>query len=165
MAQFVYVLLNNPNIRTVIDTVTSKLVLILGRFSPERKVVLDALRGCLRSLNYLPVVFDFDKPASRDLTETVSSLAHLSRFVIADITDAKSIPQELMAIVPSLPSVPVQPILLKHQLEYAMFSRFRRFPWVLPVFIYEDNDHLMSAVEAQVINPLEAKVQEQRQGG
>ena len=63
--------LNNKKIREVIDTITSKLVLILGRFTPERKAILDALRDTLRERNYLPVVFDFDKPASRDLTETV----------------------------------------------------------------------------------------------
>jgi hypothetical protein len=36
-------LLNNQEIRDVIDTITSKAVLILGRFTPERKEVLDGL--------------------------------------------------------------------------------------------------------------------------
>jgi uncharacterized protein YjbI with pentapeptide repeats len=63
VAQFIYLLLNNERIREVIDTITSKVVLILGRFTPERKAVLDALRDMLRERNYLPVLFDFDKPA------------------------------------------------------------------------------------------------------
>jgi hypothetical protein len=138
MAQFIYLLLNNQKIRSVIDTITSKVVLILGRFTLQRKQVLDAIRDALRRRDYLPVVFDFDTPANRDITETVSTLAHMSRFVIADITDAKSIPQELLAIVPDLPSVPVQPLLQKGTDEYGMFEHFRRFPWVLEVFRYED---------------------------
>ena len=112
VAQFIYLLLNNKKIRDVIDTITSKVVLILGRFTPERKAILDTLRDTLRERNYLPVVFDFDKPASRDLTETVRTLAHLARFIIADITDPRSIPQELQAIVPDL-AVPVQPIIAR----------------------------------------------------
>jgi hypothetical protein len=59
VAQFIYLLLNNAEIRRVIDTITSKVVLILGRFSPERKAVLDALRKDLRKHDYLPVLFDF----------------------------------------------------------------------------------------------------------
>ncbi len=35
VAQFIYLLLHNQNIRDVIDTITSKAVLILGRFKPE----------------------------------------------------------------------------------------------------------------------------------
>jgi len=62
IAQFIYLMLNNQKIRDVIDAVTSKAVLILGRFTPERKQVLDALRDELRKRNYLPIVFDFDKP-------------------------------------------------------------------------------------------------------
>lgn len=125
VAQFIYLLLDNERVRDVIDTVTSKVVLILGRFSPDRKVVLDQLKLKLRLLGYSPVLFDFEGPESRDITETVSILAHLSRFVIADITDARSIPQELAAIVPTLPSVPVQPIIQVGASEYGMFEHFK----------------------------------------
>src|SRR6266496_1511066 len=160
IAQFIYLLLNNAEIREVIDTITSKVVLILGRFSPVRKGVLDTLRDELRKRNYTPVLFDFEKPASRDLTETVSTLAHMARFVIADITDAKSIPQELMLIVPNLPSVPVQPLILNSQHEYSMFEHFTRFPWVLPVYQYRDQASLLQSLKENIIEPAEKKVKE-----
>ena len=107
VAQFIYLLLNNERIRGVIDTITSKVVLILGRFTPERKVVLDAIRDELRKQDYLPVLFDFEKPASKDLTGTISTLANMARFVIADLTDPSSVPHELATLVPST-VVPVQ---------------------------------------------------------
>ena len=69
VAQFIYLLLNNAKIRNVIDSITSKAVLILGRFTPDRKAILDALRAALRAKAYLAILFDFDKPSSRDLTE------------------------------------------------------------------------------------------------
>lgn len=114
VAQFIYLLLNNERIRHVIDTITSKVVLILGRFTPERKVVLDAIREKLRERDYLPVLFDFEKPESKDLTGTVSTLANMARFIIADLTDPSSVPHELATVVPST-VVPVQPILLEEQ--------------------------------------------------
>ena len=157
VAQFIYLLLNNNKIRHVIDSITSKVVLILGRFSPERKAILDALREELRKHNYTPVLFDFEKPSSRDVTETVSILAHLARFVIADITDAKSIPQELKTIVPNVPSVPVQPLILNSQHEYGMFEHFTRFPWVLPVYRYTDEIGLLQSLTEKVIVPAEQK--------
>lgn len=160
IAQFVYLLLNNAEIREVIDTITSKVVLILGRFTEERKPVLDALRDELRKRNYLPILFDFDKPASRDLTETVSTLAHMARFVIADITEAKSIPQELMTIVPNLPSVPVQPLILNSQHEYGMFEHFTRFSWVLPLYRFTDEVSLLQSLQEKIIAPAEQKAKE-----
>jgi hypothetical protein len=126
VAQFIYLLLHNEKIRDVIDTVAKKAVLILGRFTPERKAVLDAIREELRSRGYLPILFDFEKPANLGLTQTVSTLAHMAKFIIADITDAKSIPAELVHIVPQLPSVPVQPLILSSDYEYALFC-IRRF--------------------------------------
>jgi len=160
VAQFIYLLLNNKKIREVIDTITSKAVLILGRFTPERKAVLDALRDELRTHGYLPILFDFDKPASRDITETISTLAHLARFVIADLTDAKSIPQELSIIVPNLPSVPVQPMILTSQHEYGMFEHFTRYAWVLPVYRYTDEASLLKSLQESVIEPAEQKAQD-----
>jgi hypothetical protein len=83
VAQFICLLLHNQKIRDVIGTITSKVVLILGRFTDERKAVLDALRDELRNRNLLPILFDFSIPASRDVRETIKTLASLARFVIA----------------------------------------------------------------------------------
>ncbi len=157
VGQFINLLLHNEKIRHVIDTITSKVVLILGRFTDERKKVLNAIRDELRNCDYLPVVFDFDKPARRDLTETISTLAHMARFIIADITDAKSIPQELQAIVPNLPSVPIQPLLLGSATEYGMFEHFRRYPWVLEICRYHDPDELIQSIQTKIIAPAEEK--------
>jgi uncharacterized protein YjbI with pentapeptide repeats len=164
VAQFIHLLLYNEKIRHVIDTITSKVVLILGRFAPERKAVLDAIRNELRRRNYLPVLFDFEKPASRDITETISTLAHMARFVIADITDARSIPQELERIVPGLPSVPIQPLLQTSANEYGMFEHFKRYPWVLEILRYKDLDDLLKSLNRKVIVPAETKAKELRKG-
>jgi uncharacterized protein YjbI with pentapeptide repeats len=160
MAQFVYLLLNNERIRDVINTITSKVVLILGRFTPERKAILNAIREELRRRDYLPILFDVEKPDSRDITETVSTLAHMARFVIADITGAKSIPQELQSIVPNLPSVPVQPLLMVSDSEYGMFEHFKRYPWVLKTHIYNNIESLISSLVEKVIVPAELKAME-----
>jgi hypothetical protein len=119
----------------VIDTITSKAVLILGRFTDERKAVLDALREELRKRDYLPILFDFEKPRDRDTDETIKLLAGMARFVIADIS-AKSVLQELRAIVPDVPSLPVQPIILATQDDPGMFDHYRHMQWFLPVHRY-----------------------------
>jgi uncharacterized protein YjbI with pentapeptide repeats len=162
IAQLIYLFLNNGKIRNVIETVTTKAVLILGRFTDERKKVLDSIRDELRQRNFLPIVFDFEKPSSRDLTETISILAKLSRYVIADLTDAKSIPQELSHIIPFLTKLPVIPILLQGQREYGMFEHWKSYPWVLPIYEYADEEHLLSTLTEGVIEPAEQKLQELR---
>src|SRR5262249_10821458 len=85
VAQFIYLLLANDTVRRVIDSITSKVVLILGRFTEARKPVLDAIRHHLRNKDYVPVIFDFDKPATRDTEETITLLARMARFIVADV--------------------------------------------------------------------------------
>jgi uncharacterized protein YjbI with pentapeptide repeats len=161
VAQFVYLLLSNEKIRHVIDTITSKVVLILGRFTGERKLVLDAIRDELRKRDYLPILFDFQKPESKDLTGTVTTLANLARFVIADLTDPSSVPHELVSIAPGI-VVPVQTLLLRGQREYSMFADLkRRYHWVLEPYQYESQVLLMENLD-EVINPAEAKAEELR---
>jgi uncharacterized protein YjbI with pentapeptide repeats len=157
VALFIDLMLRNQKVREVIETITSKMVLILGRFTDERKSVLDALREELRRRAYVPILFDFDKPASRDSTETISLLARMARFILADITDASSLLQELSVIVPDLPSVPVQPLVLKGSGEYAMFEHYTRYPWVLPIHRYETKDQLITVLGEQVIEPAERR--------
>jgi hypothetical protein len=124
--------------------------------------VLDRIRGVLRRENYLPVMFDFEGPRNRDLQETVTTLARLARFIIVDITDPKSVPQELISIVPALPSVPVQPLLQRGYEPWAMFGAVAMYPWVLPLHRYEGAEELLASLAEKVIAPAEAKAEEQR---
>jgi uncharacterized protein YjbI with pentapeptide repeats len=160
VAQFIYLLLRNEKLREVIGTITSKAVLILGRFTPERKVVLNAIREELRKRDRLPILFDFTAPTGQTLLETVLTLAHMARFVIADLTDAKSILQELTAIVPYNPTLAVQPIILASQEEPGMWDFFRRFPWVLKPYRYHNLDEVRASLEDKIIAPAALKAGE-----
>lgn len=163
VAQIIYLFLKNKKVSRAIDTFTSKVVLILGRFTPERKSVLDAIRDVLaREYDYVPVIFDFSKPASRNTIETVSFLAGMARFIIADITDPKSIPQELGRIVPTLPNVPVQPLLQEGFDPWGMFDAIKSFPWVLPIARYATLQQLLLGLLERVIAPAEKKLAEIR---
>jgi hypothetical protein len=159
-------MLHNEKLRRVIDAITSKVVLILGCFSAERKLVLDALRDELRkpARNYVPVVFDFEQPASRTTDETITLLARMARFVIADISDAKSVLQELRGIVPDCPTIPVQPIIVEGQDEPGMFDFLEKYPWFLKVYRYPTATQLLADLDNHVIRALEVKATELRSG-
>jgi len=163
VAQFIYLLLNNPKIRDVIDTVAKTAVLILGRFTLERKAILDAIKEALRTNGYLPILFDFEKPHSRNFTETVSTLAHLSRFIIADLTDPSSVPHELATIVPTLviPFIPLFHQIDRASREYAMFRDLSiGRTWVLPIHHYTTPEDLLATLQTHIIQPAEMKAQE-----
>jgi hypothetical protein len=115
------------------------------------------LRKDLRHRGYLPILFDFDVPANRDITETVSLLARLARFIVADLTNPSSIPKELEVIVPGL-AVPVQPLLQGARRPYTMFKDYWKYDWVLPVHRYEGLEPLLASMKEKVIGPAEAKV-------
>ena len=120
VAQFVYLLLHNEKIRDVIDTIGKKGVLLLGRFTEGRMVVLERLREKLRDLGFVPMVFNFGKLETKDFTETVRLLASLSKFVIVDITNPRSARLELQATVPQC-MVPFVPIIQQPQEPFSMF--------------------------------------------
>jgi uncharacterized protein YjbI with pentapeptide repeats len=154
VAQFVYLILNNKEIRDVINTLTSKTVLILGRFAlPERKLILDALRDKLREYDLLPIVFDFNRPTDKDFTETIKTLAGLSYFVIADVTNPKSSPLELQATVPDY-QIPFVPIIQEGEQPFAMMvDLHKKYNWVLEPRSYDSIDTLMKALKPGIIDP------------
>jgi hypothetical protein len=105
----------------------------------------------------LPILFDFEKPSTRDLQETIVNLAGMSRFILADISDPKSIPQELAVIVPQFRSVRVQPLLQSGYEPWAMYDHIKRYGWVLPLHIYSNQEKLLEDLKEQVIVPAESK--------
>ena len=163
VAQFIYLILNNEAIRDVINTLTSKSVLILGRFSiPERKGILDALRNKLREYNLLPIVFDFDRPTDKDFTETIKTLAGLCYFVIADITNPKSSPLELQATVPDY-QIPFVPIIQEGEQPFAMMVDLqKKYDWVLDTLSYNSIETLIKALKPAIIDPAIQKHNELR---
>jgi hypothetical protein len=158
VAQFVYLLLHNEKIRNIIDTIGKKGVLLLGRFTEGRIQILERLREKLRSLGFVPMVFNFDKPETKDFTETVRLLANLSHFVIVDITNPRSAPLELQATVPDY-MIPFVPILEEGQDPFAMFVDLQnKYDWVLePVIRYSSVDRLVEVLEDKIVRPAEAK--------
>lgn len=152
--------LNAAERAAVLSQISRSQVFILGRFDPAHKAILDALQAALaqHSAQYRPMLFDFDKPTERNLTEAVRTYAITSRFVIADISAPRCTPHELMAIVPNAPSIPVVPIIQQDEEPYAMFNDLRAYPWVLPVVKYRDAKDLVRRLEKAVIGPAEARL-------
>jgi hypothetical protein len=151
VAQFIYLLLHNENIRHVINTVSQKAVLILGRFTPERKAILEAIRTWLREKDYVPILFDFEKPSQRDFDETVKVLAGMSRFIIADITNPSSSPLELAVIVPDY-MIPLVPIIQKGEREFSMFRGLQqKYWWVQELVEYPSPAALLREMEWEVV--------------
>lgn len=152
VAQFIYLLLNNQKIHDVINTITSKAVLILGRFTPERKVILDAIKAKLREMNFLPIIFDFKRATARDFTETIKILAGMSLFVIADITNPKSAPLELQATVPDY-QIPFVPIIQEGEKPFSMFNDLQvKYNWVLEPVDYPSVDALLLIFEPAILD-------------
>jgi uncharacterized protein YjbI with pentapeptide repeats len=161
VAQFVYLLLHNAKIRDVIDTIGKKGVLLLGRFTEGRIAVLERLRAELRERGYLPIVFNFDKPETKDFTETVRLLAGLARFVIADITNPKSTPLELQATVPQI-MIPFLPIIEEGEKPFAMLADLwiKHRDWVFEPLYYSSLDKLVGALDQEIIGPAEVRFDE-----
>jgi len=163
VAQFIALILNNEEIRDVYNLLTSKSVLILGSFAlPERKAILDALRNKLREYDLVPIVFDFDRPTDKDFTETIKTLAGLSYFVIADITNPKSSPLELQATVPDY-QIPFVPIIQEGESPFAMMVDLqKKYNWVLDTLTYNSIETLIKALKPAIIDPAIQKHNELR---
>lgn len=148
---------DGEGVSRMLSDIAARSVLILGRFTTQRKAILDAIRKALATppRQYIPIVFDFDKPSDRTLIGSILRFASVSRFVIADLSDPKSVPAELQAIVPQFLSLPVIPIIEATHREYPVADDILSRQSVKPVVPYRDEAHLMAILDAQIIAPAE----------
>jgi hypothetical protein len=100
------------------------------------------------------MMFDFEKPTQRDFTETIKTLAGLSRFIIADITNPKSSPLELQAIMPDY-MIPFVPIIHEDEKPFAMFQDLKQKygEWVLDLLEYDTAQGLLDVFDEAVVAP------------
>jgi hypothetical protein len=152
----------NRSISAVVDEVQSRVVLLLGNFAGAGIDRLVALQAALERCGFHPVIFDFERPRSADYGETIRLLAGLSGFVVAEMTDPRSVAMELQLIAPQL-SVPIVPLLAKGQQPLALFGDFGKYDWVLPTRVYDDLPSLVSRLDELVISPAQQKLAELRE--
>ncbi|WP_027420328.1 hypothetical protein [Crocinitomix catalasitica] len=100
------------------------------------------MKSVLTSKDYVPILFDFEKPKNRDLTETVGLIVRMSKFIVAYLAEAKSIPQELSELIPNNTCLTIYPEIQKEHREYSMFEHWKRYPWVKDIFKYENESDL-----------------------
>jgi hypothetical protein len=154
VAQFVYLLLHHDKLRNVLNAITEKGVLILGRFGGGGLDVLRAMADRLRDLGYLPIIFDFERPRDRRYTETVKTLVGMARFAIVDLS-GPSVPQELYATVPFY-KIPFIPILEAGRSEYSLFADLLEEQNVLkPVIEFDGADDLLAKLPNEIVGPAE----------
>jgi hypothetical protein len=136
-------------------------VLLLGRFTEGRIAVLERLREELRKRGYVPIVFNFNKPETKDFTETIRLLAGLSKFVIADVTNPKSAPLELQAPVSEI-MVPFRPIIEKGEKPFAMLRDLwmRHRDWFFEPIYYSSVEALIGSLDEKIIRPAETRFAE-----
>jgi len=162
-AQLVGMLLHHEHARYEVFSITLNTVLVIGRFPPERKAVLAAVKEALRAAGFSPLVLDFHQPGSGDKSEIVKTLGRMSRFIVADLTDDRRIAATLDAVVHFLPSIPIQPIGEEGSAPAFADSHYHRYRWVLPFWTFRDPEDLASRFEPEVVVPAEQKATELRQ--
>ncbi|GAK50044.1 Gll2892 protein [Candidatus Moduliflexus flocculans] len=160
VAQFMYLFLHTPQIPSIFETITSQIVLIVGRFGAERKPVLDALRGALRERNYLPVLLDIKKPEGQKFSTLLTVLGHISRCILADFTQ----PQTMLDAVECLAAITSAPLLPMFDAEALqeppLLPRLRaRYSHILPTFTYATPGDLSAIFEQHTSLPIHKRFQ------
>lgn len=152
--------LDQMNFSEITSEAIKRRVLILGRFSGRRLKVLKAIQEHLKHHpnRYIPELFTYDKPEDRDLIESIMGFAALSRFIVADLSEPRSVQAELQSIVEKYQSVPVVPIINRTGKLYSTTDNiFRRENVVQPVVRYRNVEDLLGKLDDEVLSPAEEK--------
>jgi uncharacterized protein YjbI with pentapeptide repeats len=142
LAQFVYYLSNHKKMRDALNILNDSGVLLLGQFKNGGLERLYSLREWFQRKGYMAMIFDFARPDNLSLTETVVTMAGLSKFVVVDLSGS-SVPAELQAILSQIK----KPVLAFGD-PYALFPDLA--DQSSAVAVESDAAHLLSALEEKL---------------
>lgn len=159
-AQAISVFLDSENKGKMLGVAFSGMVLILGCFSQEKRIILDSMRRELKRNGYQSVMVDFSNSALRHHHGNLSALAGLAHFILAEITESKGIAQALVSIVESSPAVPIQPLYKHGSSPWRLNQQMKQYNWVLEPHSYNDGKELERLLGDELIGLAEAKANE-----
>jgi uncharacterized protein YjbI with pentapeptide repeats len=142
LAQFIHYLNDHKKMRDTLNILNDKGVLLLGRFKDGGLERLYSIREWLQSKGYMAMIFDFARPDNLSLTETVVTMAGLSKFIFVDLSGA-SVPAELQAVLSQVK----KPVLAFGD-PYALFPDLADRTWVRT--IEGDDTNLLRGLEANL---------------
>jgi hypothetical protein len=154
-------LLRSERLGLALARIEPKVVLILGRFTPERKAVLEQLRADLARKEWVALVFDF--PAPKGITPTFKVMASICGWVVADVTDPSEVRNEITLIAREHPSVPIRPILQDRRREWLGLAELRKQGAnIAPTVRYRNTAHLLAMVDEALIAPVRGQLDQLR---
>jgi uncharacterized protein YjbI with pentapeptide repeats len=153
MVNLMEALLREPRWRELITRSSLRIALVIGRFPQWRRPHLDALREELRRSEYAPLAIDLEKPVGPKLRSVIANLAHLAKFVIADLAGSRAFAKELQPFSFSLRELPLQ-IVMPDGEEPPELPGL----WAIEPHRYRDTEHLVEIFEKEILQPLERKL-------
>jgi uncharacterized protein YjbI with pentapeptide repeats len=153
MVKLLETLLVEPRWRDLIAPNALRMVVVLGRFPEWRRPHLDAIRDQLRGRHYAPVAIDLEHPVGPKLRAVIENLAHLARFIIADLAGSREFMNDIQPLGPNLRGLPLQAIMPEGEELMELPSVWGKDP-----YRYRDTDHLVHSFAKSVLQPLEQKL-------
>lgn len=162
IAQFLSFWLNSHTLNHVIETITSRIVLIACPFNHQSRYFLKALELQLGQQEYAAIAIDVTTPLNANFASTFLRLAKIARLLLIDVlVPDRGIPPELQALLPQL-HLPIQILVSGTVLNSPEWDAPLRSPWLLPIQMYRDPDYLLSVFQERILLPAENRAQELR---
>jgi hypothetical protein len=153
MAHLMEALLSEPRWRELIARSSLRVALVIGRFPQWRRPHLDAIREEVRRSHYAPLTIDLEKPVGQKLRAFIANLAHLARFVIADLAGSRAFAKELQPFSFTLKELPLQVIMPDGEEPPELPGL-----WTFEPHRYRDTEHLVEIFEKEILQPIERKL-------
>jgi hypothetical protein len=141
-----YLLFQNAH-PPIIAALLSRIILILGQFTPERNEVLKTIQSDLWQQNYVPVVIDLAILQNQQHAAMINALIGLCRGMLIDLSDV----DDLGILFPRR-NIPIQPLLAEGKTARDIFAGF--YHRMLPLHRYHDMASLRGFLTEQFLPSL-----------